>query len=203
MNKSKGSQKIPITWNEDDHIAELQLVRSIPKVRLLKTGAEFRDGISYEQWLEIGVELAAMADGCQWWIGDWLVHGRAKFGDELYARAAALSGYESCSLADLVWVSGAFPRSLRNEKLSWSHHRFVASQPEEKRSELLKRAETEKLSAHDLRALVSEVENKPNQFFPARWISTGIEKLKALAQGPRRNEIKEALRPLVELYNTL
>jgi hypothetical protein len=85
-------KQIPITsWKEEEFTPEIPI--RLSRAKLTKTSAEFESNLSYERWLEIGVELAAMTDSCQWWIGDWLLHGRAKFGDEKYARAAALSGY--------------------------------------------------------------------------------------------------------------
>jgi hypothetical protein len=118
-------KQIPITsWKEEEFTPEIPI--SLARAKLTKTSAEFESNLSYERWLEIGVELAAMTDSCQWWIGDWLLHGRAKFGDEKYARAAALSGYQDRSLANICVVAESVPCSLRSEKLSWSHHVLVA-----------------------------------------------------------------------------
>jgi hypothetical protein len=151
----------------------------------------------------IGAELAVMTDSCQWWIGDWLVHGRAKFGDDKYARAAALSGYAQVSLAQYAWVSESVPRSSRLESLSWSHHQEVAGLPPRDRDKILKKAEAENLTRADLRSLLHGEKNTERSFFPQRWIQAGIEKLKALAESGQRAQVKDAIRPLVELYNTL
>lgn len=194
---------IPITsWNEDEFQPSIPV--KLQKVKFTKTAATFDDGISFDRWLEIGAELAAISDCCQWWIGDWLVHGKATFGDERYMKAADLSGYENSSLSHFACVASAIPICRRRQNLSWSHHAEVASLDTKEQEAALTNAEKNELSVHALRAELRGTQTPSTKgFLPSRWISTGIEKLKAMAQGDRRAEIKEALRPLVELYNTL
>lgn len=89
-----------------------------------------------------------------WWIGDWLRFGERKYG-EMYAQALEATGLDYQTLADAKWVAEQYPEfSLRNENLSWSHHRFAASLPQKQRLELLEKAESEGLSAHEVRRAV-------------------------------------------------
>ena len=62
----------------------------------------------------------------QWWVGDWINYGEKQYG-EAYAQAIEVTGKEYQALADTAWVAGKVEFSLRNENLSFAHHREVAS----------------------------------------------------------------------------
>jgi hypothetical protein len=79
----------------------------------------------------------------------------------------------------------------------------VASLPPKKQDEYLWSAEKEKLTVAQLREILSpSKESKPFQI--SKWFGSAFDKIKSLAAIPeRRKELKDALRPLVELYETL
>lgn len=102
------------------------------------------------EWLVAGRRLGAIGRGSQWWIGDWIRYGTARWGEK-YAEAARITGYDVASLRNMAWVASRFDVSLRNDKLTWSHHVLLAPlEPEEQRF-WLARASQERLSVGDLR----------------------------------------------------
>ena len=87
---------------------------------------------------------AAMASAA-FAIGDWLVYGEDTFrgqmrlpgfknedhssgriASDVYDAALATTGLDRSTLATYAYVSRNVPRSLRNEQLSWEHHKAVA-----------------------------------------------------------------------------
>jgi len=118
------------------------------------TGLALPENLSIERWLAIGEQLKTAERSLMWWIGDWLRFGERKYG-EMYAQGMEATGLEYQTLADAKWVAEQYQDfSLRNEILSWSHHRFAAALPAPERAELLEQAEREEMSAHDVRAAV-------------------------------------------------
>jgi hypothetical protein len=59
--------------------------------------------------------------------GDLLREGEARFGEKAFQAVQALTGWKAKRLQNARWVSAAVAPRQRNENLSWSHHRSVAS----------------------------------------------------------------------------
>jgi hypothetical protein len=102
------------------------------------------------EWLATGRRLGAIARCSQWWIGDWLHYGTARWGEK-YAEAARVTGYDVASLRNMAWVASRFDLSLRNANLTWSHHVLLAPLDPEAQRVWLGRASDERLSVADLR----------------------------------------------------
>lgn len=117
----------------------------ITPVAWVVTGA-----LEQADWLAAGRSLGAMGRCSRWWLGDWIRYGNAKFG-ERYSRAAAITGYDSQTLMNMVSIASKFEISRRREDLSWSHHETVAALQVEEQEGWLDRAATERLSVVDLR----------------------------------------------------
>lgn len=82
--------------------------------------------LDVNEWARIGQRLGVMARCNQWWIGDWICYGDAKYGEK-YSRAAKLTGYDVQTLTNYVYVATCFSDvGRRRETLSWSHHEAVA-----------------------------------------------------------------------------
>lgn len=110
-----------------------------------------RDEMDRIQWLDEGRKLGAVGRGSQWWIGDWVRYGTAKWGEK-YVEAAKLTGYDEASLRNMAWVASQFDdMSLRSDKLSWSHHVLLAPLDTPKKREWLEKAAEERLSVSGLR----------------------------------------------------
>lgn len=106
--------------------------------------------LEHPQWVAAGYRLGAIGRGSQWWIGDWLHYGVARWGEK-YAEAARITGYDCATLRNMAWVASRFPVSLRSDKLTWSHHVLLAPLAEAKQRYWIDRATEHHLSVADLR----------------------------------------------------
>jgi hypothetical protein len=106
--------------------------------------------LSHADWLATGRRLGAIGRCSQWWIGDWIRYGTSRWGEK-YAEAARVTGYDVASLRNMAWVASRFDLSLRNDKLTWSHHVLLAPLDADAQGKWLRRASEERLSVADLR----------------------------------------------------
>jgi hypothetical protein len=106
--------------------------------------------LGHTDWLATGRRLGAIGRCSQWWIGDWVRYGTARWGEK-YAEAARVTGYDVASLRNMAWVASQFDLSLRNDKLTWSHHVLLAPLEADAQKKWLRRASEERLSVADLR----------------------------------------------------
>jgi hypothetical protein len=106
--------------------------------------------LDHADWLATGRRLGAIGRCSQWWIGDWARYGTSKWGEK-YAEAARVTGYDVASLRNMAWVASRFDLSLRNDKLTWSHHVLLAPLDTDAQRHWLQRASEERLSVADLR----------------------------------------------------
>jgi hypothetical protein len=105
------------------------------------------------EWAAAGRRIGAVGRCIQWLLGDWIAYGNAKFG-ERYARAAKITGYDTQTLMNMVYVASHFPISRRRESLSWSHHEALAALGLEEQDHWLDQATTHRWSVADLRMMV-------------------------------------------------
>ena len=118
---------------------------------LRTTGLYLTDpNISYDQLEAVGALLGRMHQSLRFAIGDWLLLVENRF-PERWAQAAEVLGISEEGMREYLRVSEKVPRSIRREKLSWSHHRAVATLEVPEQKQWLERAETERLSHHRLR----------------------------------------------------
>lgn len=102
------------------------------------------------EWLATGRRLGAIGRCSQWWIGDWISFGTARWGEK-YTEAARVTGYDVASLRNMAWVASQFDLSLRSDKLSWSHHVLLAPLEEDEQRRWIAKAVEQRLSVADLR----------------------------------------------------
>jgi hypothetical protein len=119
----------------------------------LPTSLQIANNLPFEEWQQLGVTLQGMGKSLAWWIGDWLNYGERTYGEK-YAQAVEETGIDKGRLANYVWVASRVETSLRNENLSWSHHRMVADLEPNEQREWLQRAQDEGLGASELRAAI-------------------------------------------------
>lgn len=117
---------------------------------LSKTAWVPHGDLRHSDWLATGRRLGAIGRCSQWWIGDWVRYGTARWGEK-YAEAARVTGYDIASLRNMAWVASRFDLSLRNDKLTWSHHVLLAPLDVRDQRRWLQRASEERLSVADLR----------------------------------------------------
>jgi hypothetical protein len=106
--------------------------------------------LGQSEWLATGRRLGAIGRCSQWWIGDWIRYGTARWGEK-YVEAARVTGYDVASLRNMAWVAAQFDLSLRSDKLSWSHHVLLAPLGAEEQRHWIEKAADERLSVADLR----------------------------------------------------
>jgi hypothetical protein len=102
------------------------------------------------EWLSTGRRLGAIGRCSQWWIGDWIRFGTARWGEK-YTEAARVTGYDVASLRNMAWVASQFDLSLRSDKLSWSHHVLLAPLERDEQARWIAQAVEQRLSVADLR----------------------------------------------------
>jgi len=101
-------------------------------------------------WAEVGRRLGAMSRVSNWWVGDWLQYGTAKWG-ETYTEAARITGYDVKTLRNISYVAKRFSLSRRRDKLTWSHHYELAVFEPDEQDRWLDKASADRLSVADLR----------------------------------------------------
>jgi hypothetical protein len=112
--------------------------------------------MTYPEWADQGRWLGTIGRCSQWWLGDWIRYGTARYGEK-YTEAAKLTDYEVHSLRNMAYVASRFPDvSRRRDKLSWSHHAELAALNPEEQDKWLSRAANEKLSVSALRTALRE-----------------------------------------------
>lgn len=105
------------------------------------------------EWASAGRRIGAVGRSVQWLLGDWITYGNERFG-ERYARASRITGYDSQTLMNMVYVASHFAISRRRENLSWSHHEALAALELDEQDEWLDQAEEHRWSVSDLREML-------------------------------------------------
>jgi hypothetical protein len=106
--------------------------------------------LEHPEWVRWGRRLGAMSRVSNWWVGDWLQYGAARWGEK-YVEAARITGYDVKTLRNIVYVAKRFDLSRRRDKLTWSHHAEVAVLDSQEQDKWLDRAVADQLSVADLR----------------------------------------------------
>jgi ssDNA-binding Zn-finger/Zn-ribbon topoisomerase 1 len=108
------------------------------------------EGLDRHAWILQGRHLGSLSRKSNWWVGDWLRYGTATWGEK-YVVAAKITGYDTHSLENMVYVASRVGISLRRENLSWSHHSLVAALEPKEQTYWLDRATECNFSVNDLR----------------------------------------------------
>lgn len=125
---------------------------ALKKIELgVSLSLDLPDGMSFDQWVNVGRRLCAGAQVINWHIGDWWAFGDHRYGARAAAAAEGIFGRSFGSLANAASVCRSFETSRRREVLTWAHHVEVAALPPDVADQLLDRAETEGWSTRDLR----------------------------------------------------
>ena len=118
-----------------------ELVTLNPKVTMTPLGLEVHEELTHAEWCDIGARIGRAMRSIAFVVGDWLVYGEGRDGQRmmwsdvperdviphhLYEEASQLTGMDISTLHNHAYVARHVPRSLRNEKLAWEHHKKVA-----------------------------------------------------------------------------
>ena len=133
-----------------------------PKISITRTGLQVTSDLSFEEWQSMASRFGAAMSSAAFVIGDWLVYGEDHFrgqkrlpgfedesignsrvSTEIYNEALRLTGLDRSTLVTYAYVSRRVPSSLRNEQLSWEHHKAVAKLNEDGQQRWLRIAQDE------------------------------------------------------------
>lgn len=99
---------------------------------------EFRV-LSRDKWKQLGDLLFRFERSIQWLIGDWLAYGEEnKWGE--HEKIAKEMGYAKVTLFDYKYVASSVPFLVRQENLSFGHHKLVAGKDPEEQQYWLEKA---------------------------------------------------------------
>ena len=207
------------------------------KVTISRIGMRITAELTFDEWRALAGSLGDAARAVGFVVGDWLVYGQGLFGtdgfpdkrvDEAsYQFALAATGLDRSTLQNYAYVSRSIPYSLRNERLSWEHHRVLAKLPEDKQSHWIDACIAEedagrRISTRRLRkslslgriATAADLEPDPadkgiiNHIpFVNRlvgwWRRMQETRFLATATREQREALKRDLEPVVQIYNQL
>src|SRR5690242_627981 len=89
-------------------------------------GFRARRGLTFDEWMSAGRQIARISTASAWWIGDWLSYGERAYGSR-YRIAVDLTSFDYKTLRNYVWVARRFELSRRRDSLSFQHHAEVAA----------------------------------------------------------------------------
>jgi hypothetical protein len=119
-------------------------------------GLTISGDVTYEEWEDIGYQLARVGKGWQWWVGDWINFGEKKYG-ETYKAAIEATGLKIQACKNIASVCRAFELSRRRDVLSFNHHAEVQGLEPNEQDELLAEAEECGLSCAVIRERVKSL----------------------------------------------
>ncbi|WP_240119394.1 MULTISPECIES: LmbU family transcriptional regulator [unclassified Streptomyces] len=126
-------------------------------------GLHIPAGLAFEEWEHAGCQLSGLLNSSSWWLGDWLVYGKAHYADR-YERGIRAAGLQYQTLRNYAWVSRRFELDRRRPALSFQHHAELASLPVDAQETWLDQAERLQWSTKQLRnAIRSERESSSPQ----------------------------------------
>ena len=108
------------------------------KFSISRTGLAVHQDLSFDEWAALAPKLNEASRCVGFLIGDWLIYGKKRFAGEDgkshrrveskdYDRAVAATGLDRTTLLTYAHVARHVLPSMRNEVLSWEHHKSVAS----------------------------------------------------------------------------
>ena len=136
----------------------------------------FDDLLAFEAWQTIGSRIAAYANASSWWLGDWLVFGRMKYGRR-YKDAIAATGLDYQTLRNYAVVSRRFDVSRRRDTLSFQHHAELCALSDDEQDRWLERAAAGGWSRRELRRRLRA------QIDPPPGLESGV--VRVSVEGPR------------------
>ncbi|MEP7292289.1 MAG: hypothetical protein ABI835_10920 [Chloroflexota bacterium] len=94
------------------------------------THLDIPKNVSSQEWQDLGYRLKHIETSLSWVIGDWAYYANSiwKFS---YETIAEHYGYETSTLMTYASIARNIPTLIRNQGLSFSHHRLVTKLPPE------------------------------------------------------------------------
>ena len=128
---------------------------------------------------ELGRVLRAFEGSLQWLIGDWVVCAEQIAWGKLEDFANEI-GFDYQTIRDYAYVARNVDLSVRTDKLSFGHHKVVASMTPEQQRVWLNQAVNERLTVAQLRALIA----------PKQLPKGGMDALFSKEKAPKLGELR-------------
>lgn len=107
--------------------------------------------LKFDEWLAVTRGMIRVHGYVNWWVGDLLVWGEGKFGDE-YAQAIEPLEIVSAETAkQCQWISERVPIIRRDPEIAWTIYRMIAKLNEKEQVIWLKHVKDENLSTRQLK----------------------------------------------------
>lgn len=122
-------------------------------VRSTRTAVNFDPLLPYDAWKGLGAKLGVYSNATAWWLGDWLVFGRMKYGRR-YKDAVEATGLDYQTLRNYAVVSRRFEPARRRPALTFQHHAELCALTDEEQDRWLDLAGEGRWSRNELRRRV-------------------------------------------------
>jgi hypothetical protein len=144
------------------------------------------DTATFDDWSTFGAKLLAGRRKLSWLIGDWLIAGMDRYGDQARDEAVRLSRTDIDRFGLIVDVCRRFPEDKRHAALTFDHHAAVARLDDERAASMLDDAERLKLPVLMLRAQVRETRISQGDLLPAEDDDPEDREMRAVVQSWNR-----------------
>jgi hypothetical protein len=135
---------------------------------LTATGMIAIKDATFDEWSSALQWTQRVNDAVQFWVGDLLEYGEAKWGEK-YSQALDTTELHIQTLRNAAWVARQIPPNRRRAALSFSHHEAVAPLDPEQQEYWLKRSEHDNLTRDQLRIAIRQAkaasEGKAGEFW--------------------------------------
>lgn len=235
---------MPKPANKASATMNAELTPLLPqKIAITASGLEVTAPLTLDEWRELGRHFGRAMNSAAFVVGDWLVYGEGRAAQltlwpeiavtnqvetHVYTEAVTLTGMDRKTLHNYAYVARHVPRSLRNEHVSWEHHKRVAKlrDPAEKAKWLQlaadKRSQGEPVSVRRFARSIEAGRLLSPQEIEAGQDDEGIENVHPhvnrivaffarlresgwlrTADAEKRAALKRDLHPIIEIYNQL
>ncbi len=121
-------------------LTSVELLIELERTGALTPTAMQLPDVEWDVYESVGAFLGSINRRCAWYIGDWLLHGKAQFG-ERFAQAASITGLSEQTLLARMFVCENVPPSRRIEGVPFSCHAAVARLKPDEQERWLKACE--------------------------------------------------------------
>lgn len=116
-------QMEPEPWHFPDRVYEKPIPLDNEIFQPMQLAIDVSE-MTFDEYAEIGYPLDVIAEGHQWWGGDWYNMGAEKFGrEELYQ---ILDEMKSKTFENYGYTCGRIPPELRDPALVFTHYKYIA-----------------------------------------------------------------------------
>ncbi len=89
------------------------------------TGLDIPEGTEGPEWQDVGDMLRSLDSAVSWWLADWAAYAHRVW-NMTASEIAVMFNYEATTIEPYMSVAESIPGLIRNQAVSFSHHRRVA-----------------------------------------------------------------------------